>query len=138
VATKYPIQDPVEIYEVGANGENITIFSGAMTSIEVLRQGNHYSVTIKAKTHTYFMDNKLIRCSFQDKAATYEQVVRQVIAKYPDAAYIQIPDDRPTQTMLVQYDETDWAFLKRLASHFNTVLIPDMLGTSPCFWMGIR
>lgn len=30
----------------------------------------------------------------------------------------------PPKTILVQYKETDWEFIKRLASHFGTVVIP--------------
>jgi len=131
-------EDPLDIYELTNTGEAIHIFSGVVTSLEVHCQAQIYYVVLEAMTRTYLMDNKLKRRSFQDKTASYKNVIDQVVTDYPDGAYIQIPDDRPTESLLVQYDETDWAFLQRLATHFNTVLIADTLGPSPRFWLGIH
>jgi len=39
---------------------------------------------------------------------------------------------------LIQYQETDWAFTKRLASHFFTSLIPDTLLGHPKFYVGLK
>ena len=46
--------------------------------------------------------------------------------------------DKPIGIPLVQYSETGWEFAKRLASHFNTTITPDMDSGLPRFWMGLR
>ena len=41
------------------------------------------------------------------------------------------------EKFILQYRETDWQFLKRLASHFNTGLIPDDKFAKPKFYFGV-
>lgn len=57
---------------------------------------------------------------------TYEQVLHKVLAEY---AKKDIRDEASGGAkipgMLLQYEETDWEFLKRLASHFSTYLLAD-------------
>ncbi|WP_231887511.1 hypothetical protein, partial [Paenibacillus jamilae] len=38
---------------------------------------------------------------------------------------------------VLQYDETDWAFLKRLASRFGSVLVPEVTAASPKVFFGM-
>lgn len=38
---------------------------------------------------------------------------------------------------IIQYDETDWQFLKRMASHFGAVLLPEAAADMPKFWFGM-
>ncbi|CAH1202464.1 hypothetical protein PAECIP111893_01794 [Paenibacillus plantiphilus] len=38
---------------------------------------------------------------------------------------------------VIQYDETDWVFLKRLASHFNTVVACDIWDAKPKLYFGM-
>ena len=57
---------------------------------------------------------------------TYEQVLHKVLSEY---AKKDIRDETSGGAkipgMLLQYEETDWEFLKRLASHFSTYLLAD-------------
>lgn len=38
---------------------------------------------------------------------------------------------------IVQYQETDWEFVKRLASHFNAVVTPSYTTSGPKFYVGL-
>ncbi|WP_431809358.1 hypothetical protein [Brevibacillus agri] len=38
---------------------------------------------------------------------------------------------------IIQYDETDWELLKRLASHFHAVLVSDIMEATPRFSFGL-
>ncbi|MFK4350537.1 phage baseplate assembly protein gpV [Paenibacillus sp. RC62] len=40
-------------------------------------------------------------------------------------------------TFVLQYEETDWAFLKRLASRFGSVLVPEVTAASPKVFFGM-
>ena len=57
---------------------------------------------------------------------TYEQVLHKVLSEYEKK---DIRDETSGGAkipgMLLQYEETDWEFLKRLASHFSTYLLAD-------------
>jgi len=58
--------------------------------------------------------------------------------EYPDIASIHMVENRLIDHMIIQYKETNWQFLKRLATHFNTVLIADSMGDYRRFWIGIH
>lgn len=38
---------------------------------------------------------------------------------------------------MLQYQETDWTFLQRLASHAGAALIPNTLSHRPQIWIGV-
>ena len=58
--------------------------------------------------------------------------------EYPGSVFLSpaIPEGQAIGRMLLQYRETDWAFLKRVASRSHAVLIPDILGNAPRFSVG--
>lgn len=106
--------------------ETQPLFAGKITETEMkLCRGQHY---IKLKAVSYTMDWQLaiVSQSFLNLDATYEQVMKKVLENQPQAEILdcitggaRIPD------FLLQYEETDWDFLVRLASHFQSFLIPD-------------
>ena len=55
---------------------------------------------------------------------TYGEVMHQVLADIPGAKLWFHSADRTIRSPLYQIEETDWAFLKRLASRLHTVLVP--------------
>lgn len=68
---------------------------------------------------------------------TYRQVVQDILADTPNAsADFSDVANRPIGRPLIQYEETDWAFIKRLASMVGTQLIPDCTSPIPHFSFG--
>lgn len=132
------VSDNIRIYDIGGDIGETLMFSGVVTQICVRHERGVYHVDIEGMSHTCLMDTKLRNRSFQDKGDSYSSVIGQVVSGYENADFILTPQDHPTGSLIVQYGETDWTFLKRLASHFNTVLVPQALGSSPRFWLGIR
>jgi len=114
------------------------LFKGIVTDIEVKAVRGVYYVTIEALSTTFNLDLKIKRRSFQNKDLTYVQLIKEILKDYPGADFIDIAaESKKIEKVIVQYDETDWQFLKRLASHFNTGLVPDTNSDKPKFWFGI-
>ncbi|MDR0286948.1 MAG: DUF6531 domain-containing protein, partial [Clostridiales bacterium] len=132
------VNDPIRIYETNENGNDTLLFSGVVTSLNVRCESGVYYVEIKGLSYTYLMDRAFMSRSFQDINALYTEVMNQIISAYDNANFIQIPQDHHIGGLIVQYNETDWMFARRLASHFNTVLVPQDLGNGPCFWIGLH
>lgn len=130
--------NPIYVYELDENGDNILLFSGVVTLLDVRHKFGVCYIEIEGMSYTYLLDTKLKSRSFQNKNALYTEVIDTIISSYKNADFILMPQDRSTGSLVVQYQETDWMFLRRLASHFNTVLIPDTLGDGPRFCLGIR
>ena len=101
----------IEIYEKDV------LFKGKVTeAVMVPYKGLHY-LKIRAVSYTSEWGLVAVSQSFLNLDATYEQVLGKVLANYPNADIKDcitrgavIPD------FLLQYEETDWDFLIRLAS----------------------
>lgn len=112
-------------------------FFGTADLFKVNRTGEVFF----AKTHvvgaTAQLDVELKSRSFQDVTMTYRQVVETVLRDTPNASadFADIAD-QSIQKPLIQYEETDWAFIKRLASMLRTQLIPDCTTPYPRFSFG--
>jgi hypothetical protein len=65
-------------------------------------------------------------------------VLRLALDDVETSDFIMRVDDRPIGIPLIQYAETGWEFAKRMASHFNTTLTPEMESGLPRFWLGLR
>ncbi|MCI6451754.1 DUF6531 domain-containing protein, partial [Hungatella sp.] len=110
----------IEIYEKDV------LFKGKVTeAVMVPYKGLHY-LKIRAVSYTSEWGLVAVSQSFLNLDATYEQVLGKVLANYPNADIKDcitrgavIPD------FLLQYEETDWDFLIRLASSFQSFLVPD-------------
>ncbi len=106
--------------------ENITeIFKGIVTNISIDTFNNVRILEIEAQSQTFLMDLEKKSRSFQGEYLTYAEIFND-INKIHNAQMIDyVTNSKTIDNMIVQYNETDWEFLKRLASHFNTVLIPE-------------
>ncbi len=103
------------------------LFCGIVKDIEVsFAQGSYY-MELYAVSYSYLLDIEKKNRTFQDKHKTYELLVKQIMGKYEDAMIIDVASQgKEVGQLIVQYQETDWEFLKRLASHFNTSIVNDV------------
>ena len=116
----------------------VPLFKGIILNITIKAVMGVYYLEAEAISNTYNMDVKLNSRSFQNKDMTYKALVENVISSYAGADSIHmVPDDKGIEKLIVQYNETDWEFLMRMASRFNTSLVTDATATSPKFWFGI-
>ncbi|MEK3789013.1 EndoU domain-containing protein [Paenibacillus sp. FSL K6-1230] len=115
-----------------------TLFHGELQQVRMSMVRGVYTVELEAVSHTYQLDVRPRTRSFQDSQMTYAELIRQVLELYPDADCIQmVGDEVKLGELLVQYQETDWAFLQRMASRFGTVLVPEVTLPGPKLWFGV-
>lgn len=115
----------------------ITLFRGMISDIEVDRKVGAAWISVHAQSNTAKLDVEHHIRTFQGTDQTYRQIIDAVIAGRKDIAMIQ-PRGKGLRTegLVVQYEETDWQFLKRLASQLNTVLVSDCTNDHICFYFG--
>jgi hypothetical protein len=128
------IKDIIEVKEKDGN----VLFKGVITQVDVKTVRDIYYVYIEGVSCTYELDVKKTKKSFQNKDMTYNELIKEVLKNYPGADFIDTAaEGKKTEKFIIQYDETDWEFLKRMASHFNVPLVPDFNNDKPKFWFGI-
>ncbi|MCZ4151068.1 hypothetical protein BZG21_42540, partial [Escherichia coli] len=89
-----------------------------------------------AVSHTYKLDTEWRKRSYQNQQKTYAEVIRKVLEPYAGASLTNAIPDTTTGQMLLQYQETDWEFILRLASRLGTVIVP-IVDDAPAIALGI-
>ncbi|MFR5337441.1 MAG: hypothetical protein ACLTH0_14190, partial [Blautia producta] len=92
---------------------------------------------IQAVSGTILLDQKKSNRVFQKKVQTYMGIASTVTADTEHSACILPESDMRTGGTLIQYQETDWRFLKRMASQLGLPLVPDTSYYYPRFCLGL-
>ncbi|MBL1230527.1 hypothetical protein IW492_14950 [Enterococcus sp. BWB1-3] len=115
------------------------LFSGMIEKMIISCIKQVWQVEIVIVTSTKNMDIKKRRKSFQDISKSYVQLISEISGDYPASQFIDVNTlSKNLETMILQYDETDWQLIKRLAAINNTFLVADIIDTRPKFWVGLK
>ncbi|MFB5764120.1 hypothetical protein ACE5LO_27580, partial [Paenibacillus medicaginis] len=69
---------------------------------------------------------------------TYGELLNLVAADYEGFDVMdEATGGASISNFTMQYQETDWEFIKRLASASGAVIIPESAASSPKLWMGV-
>ena len=135
--------------ETGINGMNAPIqllgqgntagalFSGYPEKVEIKEERGYRIADIQAVSGTILLDQKKSNRVFQKKVQTYMGIAGIVTADTEHSACILPGSDMRTGGTLIQYQETDWRFLKRMASQLGLPLVPDTSYYYPRFYLGL-
>ncbi len=111
-------------YEKGES--KVSLFNGVVTQIKVKVIDYVYTLFIEAKSFDYKMDIEKKKRDFQNINMTTHELINEVMKAYPNANYnISIPNE-PIGEFILEYNETDYEFLKRIVSRYNQSLISAM------------
>ena len=102
--------------------EQTLIFSGIITKAKIYGVAETIKIEVEAKSRSILMDRKKKSRSFQDISMTYSQLVKFIMAEYPESDIMLSIEDRPLGDIAVQYKETDWIFLKRMLSQLHAAI----------------
>lgn len=100
------------------------LFTGFIEKVELIE--NH--ISIEAKSYSILLDREKKNRSFQDVKKKYKDIF-EVVEKEGKYEKLQFMFnnklDKALDKLIVQYEETDWEFLKRMASHFNQGVVVE-------------
>lgn len=102
------------------------LFFGLLVSMNIKASGKQCMVYLEAVTGSYQMDLYAQNRSFQDTALTSHKLIEKIMEPYEELSKVlfSIPDEELGQ-ILVQYQETDWAFLNRVLSRYGSAVYVD-------------
>ncbi|WGU92301.1 contractile injection system protein, VgrG/Pvc8 family [Paenibacillus dendritiformis] len=132
-------EEPIVIRQLDEQGQSRRrLFHGIVTRLSVHCIRGVYTFELEAASHSYQMDIQIMKRSYQDIHRTYADLVTTMIRKYKYGDAIDtVTNNAKLGTFVLQYEETDWAFLQRLASRFGSVLVPEVTAASPKVFFGI-
>lgn len=118
------------------DGEEVIIFSGVITKLTSKSMGKSCHVKLTARSWSYQMDIQKKSRSFQDTSMTYGALVSQIIGEYPRAECQILFADVPLGEIAVQYQETDWQFMKRMLSALHVPIVCSEVRENLCVYAG--
>lgn len=116
--------------------EEILLYTGIIVSIQITQEGNEYRVSLRASSATVKMDCEKKSRTFQNIHDTYRNVIRGMLKNTEGAKIYFHIEDGEIGAPLYQIEETDWEFIKRIASHLNTTVVSNGLASTPEMYIG--
>jgi len=128
--------DTMQDIVIGTNDKQaVTYFSGFVTSIQMQEQADYSRLIIEARDASYLLDIRKCSCSYQNTGKSYGDILQQA---YGDTGTLQVTGtDKAIGGLILQMDETNWEFTKRMASRFNVPVISDITAPKPQVYFGI-
>ncbi|MEC1180052.1 hypothetical protein P9B03_16240 [Metasolibacillus meyeri] len=131
-------QTTIEVNQLDAQGAATPLFKGMILEIKIQMVRGIYYMEMEAASSTYQLDIKQNTRSYQDKEMSYAALFKQLGASYTGFDVIdEATQGAKLENFTLQYRETEWQLLKRLASRFNTGLVPATTFAQPKFYFGI-
>jgi len=121
----------VTVIQTGMSEE--ILFSGFVQYIKV----DKGIIDILLISATALLDRQKKSRSFQNINCTYKQVINAVMSMYENFNITCNLHDAVIPFALIQYQETDWEFIMRIASLCNGYLYPDVCSYKPHFYCGL-
>lgn len=120
--------ESAKILGVDETGCEFTLFQGIISQCTIKCADRTKMLEMELKSTSYLLDINAHTRSFQDDNITYYEVIDKVMDNYEKAmGRIETNEEATIEKYLVQYKETDWQFLKRVASRMGTQIIPNAM-----------
>ncbi len=112
--------------EVYAEGERLPLYSGIVQSAEAKEENGLRMICLQLVSGSILLDMEKKSRSYQNTGMSYGGVINEALAPWNTAAiYPSSLSGTAIGFPVIQYQETDWQFVKRMASRFALSLYPE-------------
>lgn len=128
----------VTVKAIGEDGKECILFCGVLADIKIHCENGVCIMEIQISSYTCLLDLKPKLRSFQIPSMTYDEVLQLVLGQYEGGnAIMNIGSGAAIGEPVIQYLETDWEFINRLASHFSATAMPSYTTAGPKLYFGL-
>lgn len=113
------------IYKTEQNSQKV-LFSGLIESVDIHKEGRLLETKVVLTGATKQLDVIRKTRTFQDTSMSYGNLLKYMNLSCNGEIIPCVNVEKTIDDLIVQYQETEWEFLKRLASRFHTCLYPDI------------
>lgn len=116
------------------------LFNGILQNLAFSEQSGYAVLEGSLFSGTILLDTEVKSRSFQDITMTYQDIIEKVLEDTPDAGAVFASGTfgQPIGKPIIQYKETDWEFIGRMASRCESCIIPDVSQPKPWFYFGVK
>ena len=115
--------------------ETLTLFKGGVQNLSVANEAGYSLLTVHGITSSFLQDIKKISRTYQNGGKTYEQILNQA---YAGNGSVELTiTDQAIGALIMQMDETNWEFTKRMASRSNVPVFASITAPKPMVFVGL-
>ena len=118
-----------------APGQPQKLFSGVVADIYTEAETQYVVLTLKLYDMCSRLDIQKRNRTYQNTAKTYGQIIEDCLAGSGNSSVTAT--DEPIGELIMQYGETNWEFVKRMASHLSVPIVTDITAAKPNFFVGM-
>lgn len=111
------------------NEESRPLFSGVIEEVQLSSEGNLNRAEVTCSSFTVLLDRELRSQSFQNTSMRYRDVLEKAGKNSRVRSRVLVTASNakePINQPIIQYQETDWEFMKRIAGQLHTIVIPEI------------
>ncbi len=123
--------------KIKGKDENITFFSGIPINVKIYIYRSLHKIELTLSSYSILLDLEKKNRSFQNKDNLYSNIFKNIVNETEGNVIYTLSKELTQNQFILQYKETDWEFLKRIASHQDGMLLPDILSEKPNIFVGI-
>ncbi|MDR2022002.1 MAG: hypothetical protein LBQ71_01830 [Hungatella sp.] len=117
--------------------EEKVIFCGIPVGATIKHGHDGYSMKLLLKSSSFRMDILKKSRSFQNPDNPYEDLFQIILQEYGGDVFDAASRGTVQKEPLIQYEETDWEFLRRAASRIGAGIFPDVCSDRLRIYIGI-
>ncbi|MDR2420680.1 MAG: phage late control D family protein [Oscillospiraceae bacterium] len=127
----------VTVSLLGDDGSPLILFAGMISEMELSESNGLKVLDLRLIAGTGAMDAAEHTRTYQNASLTYRDLLSS-LGYYPDYSFsMRIGEGAAIGDLITQFKETDWEFVKRLASHFNGCVVPDYVSGGVGYYFGL-
>ena len=123
------------VISTSASGQPGIIFCGMVAKVSVEKQDTYGLIKFSLKSTSFVLDVQKKNKSFQNTGSTYQQILEQTYAS--KAALTMNVSDKAIGSIVMQYNETNWEFTRRMAANFNAPVFTNIDTQKPNITIGM-
>jgi len=114
------------------------IFCGVISSARVYRKEGRHAAELEVRSYSWLMDRDRKKISYQQSGRTWKALTEMLLLPYGGIyTWDQPGKDQPVSDLLIQYEETDWEFLCRMAARQSYPVSPEVRVTGVEICVGL-
>lgn len=127
--------DTTVTIKTSAEGQPAILFVGSVSNAGIQKQGAYARMTLKLNSTSILLDSKRNNKSFQRTGMSHEEVIQSALQG--EAGISMVVSDKPIGSIIMQYNETNWEFTKRIAAAFGAPVITNLTTKKPQLTIGL-
>ena len=119
------------------NGTEIILFQGVLTNLVVYSEYELHTMSIEVKTESFLLDQKPHTRTFQPNDTTYHSMIKTCLDAAKGEFIMRERRDWQANQLTIQYRESDFSFILRLARRLGVVVLPEVKTTGKRLLVGL-